>query len=81
MEENDIDIIENEGINRLIHDTFVSMDENALWMRSMKIFMMYLLLIRHKNPYTKTQRQVFSLAILLLVNLKVLNGISNTCMT
>jgi hypothetical protein len=31
------------------------------WMRSMIIFMMYLLLIRHKNPYTKTQRQVFSL--------------------
>jgi hypothetical protein len=29
MEENDTDIIENEGINRLIHDTFVSMDENT----------------------------------------------------
>ena len=29
-EENEHNIIENEGINRLIHDTFVAKDENAL---------------------------------------------------
>jgi hypothetical protein len=29
MEENDNDIIGNGGINRLIHDTFDAMDENA----------------------------------------------------
>jgi len=29
IEENDTNIIENERINRLIHDTFVSMDENT----------------------------------------------------
>ena len=30
MEESGHNIIENEGTNRLIHDTFVSMDENTI---------------------------------------------------
>ena len=30
MEENEPNIIENEGIIRLIHDTFIAMDENGL---------------------------------------------------
>jgi hypothetical protein len=29
MEENDTNIIVNEGINRLMHNTFVCMDENV----------------------------------------------------
>ena len=64
MKENDIYIIKNEGINRLIHEIFVSINENALVdeiyedVHDVKIFMMYFLLIRHKNSYAKALTQV-----------------------
>ena len=61
MEENGINIIENEWINRLIHDTFVAMDENTPLDEIYEDIHDAPLLIRHKNLYTKTQRQVFSL--------------------
>ena len=47
MKENDPNNIENEWINRLIHEHFLSWMKIHLWMRSMKIFLLYLLLIKH----------------------------------
>jgi hypothetical protein len=52
-----------------------------LWMISMKVFMIYLLLIRHKKTLYKDSKEILLYVILFLVNLKVLNSISNICMT
>jgi len=75
-----IDIIENEGINRLIHDTLVSMDENTP-MDEIYEDIHYVPSIdkTHKSLYKESKTNILS-ALLLLVNLKVLNKISNTCM-
>jgi hypothetical protein len=81
MEENDTDIIENEGINRLIHDTFVSMDENAPVDEIYEYIHDVPLIDKAQKPLYKDSKTSLLSTLLLLVNLKVLNGISNTCMT
>ena len=77
-ENDDIDIIHNDGINRLINDTYhaSSMDYN---------FDGYVedvpLTEKDEIPlYGGSKTNILS-AILLLVNLKVLNGLSDTCLT
>jgi hypothetical protein len=45
------------------------------------IFMMYLLLEKAQQPLYEGSRTNILSAIMLLVNLKVLNGLSNTCLT
>jgi hypothetical protein len=68
MEENDIDIIENEGINMLIHDTFISMDENTPMDNIHDVHLI-------DKVYTDSKTIILSTTILLLVNLKVLNNV------
>jgi hypothetical protein len=81
MEENDTDIIENEGINRLIHDTFVAMDENAPMDEIYEDIHDVPLIDKAQKPLYKDSKTSLLSTMLLLVNLKVMNGISNTCMT
>jgi hypothetical protein len=55
MEENDIDIIENDGINRLIHDTFSPMDDNFDDIHDVP------LIDKAQKPLYEGSRQIFSL--------------------
>lgn len=69
-EENDYNIIENEGINRFIHNTFVATYENA---HAYDIYENI-----HDVLFIDNAQRFGLCALLLLVNLKVINGISNT---
>ena len=72
---NDTNGIEEE-INRLLQDTFSPLDEDNL-----HDFPNVTLLEKSQEPlYEGSTTNILS-AILLLVNLKVLNGLSNTCFT
>jgi hypothetical protein len=76
MEEDDIDnTIENDGINRLIQDTFAPMDDNFDDIHDVP------LIEKSQQPLYEGSRTNILSSILLLVNLKVLNGFSNTCLT
>ena len=55
MEENGIGIIENERINRLIHNTFISTYENVPVDEKYENIYDVPLIEKEKNPYTKTQ--------------------------
>ena len=72
-------LIENEWINRLINDTFVSTSENA---DSYEIYenihdIVFPINKRKKDLCKESKTSLLS-NILFLVNLKVMNGISNT---
>ena len=75
----DDDVIDTNGeeeINRLLQDTFAPLDEDNL-----HDFHDVPLLEKSQEPlYQGSTTNILS-AILLLVNLKVLNGLSNTCFT
>jgi hypothetical protein len=76
MEENDdINIIENDRINRLIHDTFAPMDDNFDDVHDVP------LIDKAQKPLYEGSRKNLLSVVLLLVNLKVLNGLSNTYLT
>jgi hypothetical protein len=66
-----------DEIHRLIQDTFSPMDENN---QDGSHDVDPLLEKSHQLVYEGTTTNLLS-AILLLVNLKVLNGLSNTCLT
>jgi hypothetical protein len=80
MEENDNDILVNDGINSLIHDTFAPMDEDAPMDDDVRIHDNPLIDLENKPLYEGLKTSLLS-TILLLVNLKVLNGVSNTFFT
>ena len=68
MEENDISIIENEGINRFIQETIVSMDESAPLDKIYEgIHDIPLFDIAHKPLYKDSKTSLIS-TLLLLVN-------------
>ena len=77
MDEDDIiDTNGEEEINRFLQDTFAPLDEENL-----HDFHDVPLLEKSQEPlYEGSTTNILS-AILLLVNLKVLNGLSNTCFT
>jgi hypothetical protein len=77
MDEDDvIDTNGEDEINRLLQDTFAPLDEDNL-----HDFHDVPLLEKSQEPlYEGSTTNILS-AILLLVNLKVLNGLSNTCFT
>jgi hypothetical protein len=77
MEEYDTDnsTIDNDGINRLIQDTFAPMDDNFDDIHDVS------LIENAQKPIYKSSRINLLFVILLVVNLKVLNGLSNTCLT
>ena len=57
-------IVEDDGTNTLIHDTFnvrMDVDDNDNEMMSLMVFMIYLFLIRHTNPFMRAPTQIFSL--------------------
>ena len=75
MNEDDvIDTNEKDEINRLIQDTFAPLDEDNLH----DIHDVPLLEKSQEPLYEGSTKNLLS-TILLLVNLKVLNGLSNTC--
>lgn len=61
MEENGTNIIENKEIKRLIHGTFVTMYEYAPVDHIYEDIHDVPLIDKTQNPYTKTQRKVFSM--------------------
>jgi len=77
MDEDDvIDTNDEDEINRLIQDTFSPLDEDNLH----DIHDVPLLEKSQEPLYEGSTKNILS-TILLLVNLKVLNGFSNTCFT
>ena len=78
MEEDDTNnIVEpDDGTNRLIHDIFSPIDEE----NDYDIYDV-LLLEKEKQPLYEGSRTNVLSTIMLLVNLKVLSGFSNTCLT
>jgi hypothetical protein len=78
MEEDDINnIVElNDGRNRLIQDIFAPIDEE----NDDDICDVHLLEKAEQPLYEGSRTNILS-ATMLLVNLKVLNGLSNTCLT
>ena len=77
MEEDDNNKkIEDEGTNRLIHDTFARTEQDKFH----DIHDVPLLDKVSKLLYEGSRENILS-STLLLVNLMVLNGLSNTCMT
>ena len=76
-EDNIIDRNEEDRINRLIKDTYAPMDEDNL----NDIHVVPLLENSRQALYDGSTTNLLSSSILLLVNLKVLNGLSNTCLT
>jgi hypothetical protein len=78
MEEDDTNnIVEpDDGTNRLIHDIFAPIDEE----NNDDIYDVPLLEKAEQPLYEGSRTNILS-AIMLLVNLKVLNGLSNTCLT
>ena len=71
-----IDTNDDDDINRLIQDTFAPLDEDNLH----GIHDVPLLKKSQEPLYEGSTKNILS-TILLLVNLKVLNGFSNTCFT
>jgi hypothetical protein len=77
MEEDDTNnIIEDDGTNRLIQDIFAPIDED-----NFDDIHDVPLLEKAQQPLYEGSRTNILSAIMLLVNLKVLNGFSNTCLT
>jgi len=75
----DDDVIDTNGeeeINRLLQDTFAPLDEDNL-----HDFHDVPLLEKSQEPLYEGSTTNILFAILLLVNLKVLNGLSKTCFT
>ena len=76
MKEDDIDnTFKNGGINRLIQDIFAPMDDNFDDIHDVP------LIEKSQQPLYGGLIINILYAILLLMNLKVLNGLSNTCLT
>jgi len=77
MDEDDVmDTNDKDEINRLIQDTFAPLDEDNLHdIHDVP------LLDKSQEPLYKGSTKNILYAILLLVNLKVLNGLSKTCFT
>ena len=78
-------IVEVDGINTLIHDSFnVRMhDDDGDGNENIDDFddvHEYLFSIRHMNPFMKAPKKFFSF-VLLIMNLKVMNGLSNISIT
>ena len=77
MEEDDNNnIVEDDGTNRLIQDTFSQMDYDNFHDIYDKP-----LLDKEKQPLYEGLRENILSATLLLMNLNVLNGFPNNCMT
>ena len=77
MDEDDIiDTNDEDGINIFIQDTFPPLDEDNLH----DIHDVTLLEKSQEHIYEGSTKDILS-TILLLVTLKVLNGLSNTCFT
>ena len=77
MDEDDvIDTNDEDEINRFIQDTFAPLDEENLH----DIHDVPLLKNSQEPLHEGSTKKILS-TILLLVNLKVLNGLSNTCFT
>jgi hypothetical protein len=78
MEEDDTNnIVElDDGTNRLVQDIFVSIDED-----NFDDIHDVPLLEKAQQPLYEGSRKNIISSIMLLVNLKVLNGLSNTCLT
>ena len=75
MDEDDVmDTNDKDEINRLIQDTFAPLDEDNLH----DIHDVPLLKKSQEPLYEGSTKNILSV-ILLLVNLKVLSGLSNTC--
>ena len=74
-ENNDINIIENDRIHRLIHGTFSLMDDKFDDVHDIPFYDK-----AEKTLHEGSTKNVMS-NILLFVNLKVLNGLSNTYVT
>ena len=77
MEEDDNNKkIEDEGTNRLIHDTFARTEQDKFHdIHDVP------LLNKASQPLYEVSRANILSTTLLLANLKMLNGLSNTCMT
>lgn len=73
--ENDPNIIENEGINTLIYDTFVAMDENAPANEIYEHIHDVPLIDKEQKPLYKYSKMNLLSILFLRVNLKVLNGV------
>jgi hypothetical protein len=78
MEEEDINntIETDDGINRLIHDIFSPINED-----NFDDIHDISLLEKTQQPLNEGSRTNILSTIMLLVNLKVLNGLANTCLT
>ena len=75
MEGNNVDnTTENDGINRLIHDTFSPMYDIFDGIRDVP------LIDKSQTTLYKGSRTNLLSTINLLMNLKVLNGLPNTCL-
>jgi hypothetical protein len=66
MEENDNDILVNDGINNLIHDTFAPMDEDALVDDDVRIHDNPLIDLSNKPLYEGSKTSLLSTIFLLL---------------
>ena len=76
IELNETHIIENDEMNRLIqYDTFSSVDDNFDDVHGLPLIDM------GQKPLYEISKIIILYVILLLVKLKVLNGLSNTCLT
>jgi hypothetical protein len=75
--DNVIDSNQEDEIHRLIQDTFSPMDED----NQDHSHDVDPLLEKSRQPLYENSTTNLLSAILLLVNLKVLNGLSNTCLT
>jgi hypothetical protein len=80
MEENTNDKLVSDGIHSLIHATFSLMDEDASMDDDARIHDKYIIDLSNKSLYIGSKTSIFS-SILFLVNLKVLNSVSNTFFT
>ena len=68
---------EDDGTNQMIQDLFLQLDEDG---KNASIYDGPLLEKANKRLYEGSRANLLS-ATLLLVNLKVMNNFSNTCMT
>jgi hypothetical protein len=75
--DNDSDTNQEDGIHRLIQDTFAPMDED----NQDDSDDVDPLLEKSRQPLYEGSTKNLLSTILLLVNLKVLNGLSNICLT
>ena len=75
------DTNQEDEIHRLIHDTFSSMDEDDGHDDSDRDIDVDPLIEKSQQPLYEGSTANLLSSILLLVNFKVLNGLSNTCFT